>query len=279
MNLPALVPHSLTEMRQFALDICDGILVPKDFRGSPANVMSAISLAQRWNMDVWAVMEHMAIIHGKRMIDGQLAGALINTLGNIQHPLEYTYTGEGDDRTVVASATFSGQSNPREVAIRLGDVRTEIVQWKKQPDQQLAYTANRVWGRRYTPQLFLGVVFRGEPIELDQKDYSELPAINAPATPPGETINAETGEVTTNASAPHAVPKADDESWMVWGRKFIAFVKTETTEPPVALWREANDAALKKFEAEDARLYQGLMTRIYEHIAKIKNKEEKPDGE
>jgi len=273
-NLPTLVPRTLHEAMEFAERIADGKLVAKDFRGSPPDILSAISLAQRWNLDIWAVMEHLSIIQGKRMIDGQLAGALINSLGNIQSPIRHSYSGEGDDRTVKASATFVGETEPREIEVRLGDAKTNNPMWKKQIDQQLAYTANRVWGRRNTPQLFLGVHFQGEPLDLDVGEFKELPTIAAPLT--AEQAAAEEAEIIGEPVQvhPHEIPKSANEGWLEWGKRFIAYVRAEATPEAIAQWRQYNNDSLELFAKEDPKLYEGLMTRLHERADQL----EKVDG-
>ena len=275
-NLPTLVPRSLHEAMEFAERIADGRLVPKDFRGSPPDILSAVSLAQRWNLDIWAVMEHLSIINGRRLIDGQLAGALINSLGNVQHPIMHTYSGEGDDRTVTASATFVGQTEPREVTIRVGDAKTTNPMWKKQPDQQLAYTANRVWGRRNTPQLFLGVHFQGEPLDLDVGELKELPTIAAPVTASELAAEIVTSDGEVIGIHPHEIPKSEKEKWIDWGKRFIAYVRAEPTVEAIAAWRQYNHDSLEQFAKDDPKLYEGLMTRLHECADKLQK--EKVNG-
>jgi hypothetical protein len=275
MSLPALVPQSLHEAMELADQLASSRLIPKDFKGSPPDILSAISLAQRWQMDIWAVMEHVSIIQGKRFIDGQMAGALINALANVQRPIVHTYRGEGDDRTVTASATFNGETKPREIEVRLGDARTPNSAWKKQPDQQLAYTANRVWGRRNCPQLFVGIHFKGEHvIELDATEVptTELPQLAQPIAPEADP---DTGEI-----GPRNLAIGDQEEWLAWGQRFMAAIGAAESEEEVAKWREHNAAELELMATDEPKLFEKMMLYVHKRADKLKPKEKaKPKEE
>ena len=274
MNLPALVPQTLHEAMEFAERIASSRLIPKEFKGSPPDILSAVSLAQRWNMDIWAVLEHVNIIQGKRFIDGQMAGALINTLGNVQTPIMHTYEGEGDDRTCTATATFAGQTVAREITVRLGDVKTPNSAWKKQPDQQLAYTANRVWGRRNCPQIFVGIHFKGEQnIELDTAEYKELPQIAEPVAAAPEADPA-TGEV-----GPRELPRGDNETWLEWGQRFMAAIGGAVSEEEIAGWREHNNATLELMANDAPALFEKMMLYVHKRAGKLNQPKETADGQ
>jgi len=75
--------------------------------------------------------------------------------------------------------------------------------WQTQPDQQLMYHGVRVWARRHTPELMLGVY---SPEEFDEP--SSVPA-KRPSRPaplelakPGESHDPETGEVVSSHDVP-----------------------------------------------------------------------------
>ncbi len=264
MSLPALVPQTLHEAMELADQLATSRLIPKDFKGSPPDILSAISLAQRWQMDIWAVMEHVSIIQGKRFIDGQMAGALINALSGVQKPIVHTYKGEGDARTVIASATFKGEKKPREIEVKLKDARTSNSAWQKQPDQQLAYTANRVWGRRNCPQLFVGIHFKGEQvIELDAVEVTDaLPQLAQPLAPEADP---ETGEV-----GPRELVRAEGEEWLGWGQRFMACIGAAESQEDISKWRTENAAQLSDMATEQPPLFEKMMLYVHKRADKLK---------
>jgi hypothetical protein len=96
------------------------------------------------------------------MFEGKLVAAAVETSGAITGHIDYEFSGAGDGRTVTITATRRGETNPRSVSVILKDARTANEMWKRQPDQQLVYHGARVWARRWTPAVILGVYSREE---------------------------------------------------------------------------------------------------------------------
>lgn len=152
-----LLPANLTEGMRFADMMATSRLVPAHLQKSPADCMMVLMQAMRWRMDPFAVAQATAVIQGKLMYEGKLVAAVVNSLGNLSKRLAYSYSGEGDSRTVTVSGTLVGDPEPLTVTVKLRDARTNNKVWQTQPDQQLAYHGARVWARRYMPELMLGV--------------------------------------------------------------------------------------------------------------------------
>jgi hypothetical protein len=114
------------------------------------------------------------------MWEGKLVAAAVENSGAIIGHLDYAFEGSGDTRAIVVSATRRGETNPRTVTVTLKEARTANEMWKRQPDQQLVYHGARVWARRWTPAVILGVYSREEmgPIIEAQivTDEAETPA-------------------------------------------------------------------------------------------------------
>jgi hypothetical protein len=157
MRKPALTPSSMTEAMQLAEMMARSKLVPKDLQKSASDCLMVIMQAVRWDMDPFAVAQECSVIQGKLMHSGKLVAAVVNARGNLSQRLSYQYTGHGDDRTISVRGTMAGESTPREVSVILRNAKTSNSMWIKQPDQQLMYHGARVWARRHTPELMLGV--------------------------------------------------------------------------------------------------------------------------
>jgi hypothetical protein len=140
-------------------------LVPAALQKSPADCLMVIQQAIRWQMDPFAVAQECSAIQGKLMYGGKLVAAVVNTRGNLTSRLSFEYSGEGDNRTITVSGQLQGEAEPRVVQVVLKNARTQNRVWQTQPDQQLAYHGARVWARRHTPELMLGVY---SPEEFDE---------------------------------------------------------------------------------------------------------------
>jgi hypothetical protein len=71
---------------------------------------------------------------------------------------------------VVVSAMVAGEKEPRSLRIEFAKVRTDNKLWVTQPDQQLSYAGARIWGRRFAPEVMLGVY---APQEFDDEGEPE----------------------------------------------------------------------------------------------------------
>lgn len=163
----ALVPASMMEAVKLAEIMCKGKLVPQHLQNSAADCLMVIEQAARWGLSPFAVAQCTSVIRGKLMFEGKLVAAVINARGDLEKRLEFVYSGDGANRTVRVIGTLRGEEKPRDVDVRLVDVRTDNDSWRKQPDQQLAYSGARVWARRHMPELMLGVY---APDEFDGGD-------------------------------------------------------------------------------------------------------------
>ena len=97
-----------------------------------------------------------------------IAIAILNH--SLADPLRPEYSGEGDERAVTITGRVEGDSEPISVTLKVREAKTNNEQWKKAPDQMLMYAGARMWGRRYAPDIILGIVF----------DDEEIPGVNAP---------------------------------------------------------------------------------------------------
>lgn len=171
MTLPAvrenygLVPSNMGDAMKLAEMMASSKLVPQALQKSPADCLMVIQQAIRWQMDPFAVAQECSVIQGKLMHSGKLVAAVINARGNLAERLSFSYAGEGENRTITVSGRIQGEAQPRTVDVKHKDAKTQNAMWTKQPDQQLMYHGSRVWGRRHTPELMLGVY---SPEEFDR---------------------------------------------------------------------------------------------------------------
>lgn len=158
----SLVPHNMNEAIRLAGFMASARTVPKHLWDSPGDCLMVVELAMRWGMSPFAVAQATSVISGKQMIEGKLVAAAVENSGAIVGHIDYQFSGEGEGRSITVTATRRGETNPREVTVKLSDAKTGNQMWTKQPDQQLVYHGARVWARRWTPAVILGVYSREE---------------------------------------------------------------------------------------------------------------------
>lgn len=152
-----LVPSDIGGAMQLANMMASGKLVPAHLQKSPGDCLMVIEQAMRWGMSPFAVAQCTSVIQGKLMFEGKLVSAALHSSGIMAHRLDFTFTGTGENRTVIAKGTLRGETEPREIAVTLKEAKTSNSMWTKQPDQQLVYFATRAWARRHAPEVMLGV--------------------------------------------------------------------------------------------------------------------------
>lgn len=184
-------------------------LVPEVYKGKPANALIALNMASRLGADVMAVMQSLDIIHGRPSWRSTFIIAAINTCGKFS-PLRFEITGEGMARKCVAWARERG-TNERldgpEVSMAMakaeGWSEKSGSKWKTLPDLMLRYRAAAFFGRLYAPEILLGMQTAEEVADvIDVTPRTVEPAKGVAGAKDllgeraGETIDAETGEIT-----------------------------------------------------------------------------------
>ena len=152
----ALVPRDMREAMELAKMMASTGFLARELQ-NPGGAMFVMEQAMRWSMSPFAVAMETAFIQGRPMFSGKIVAAAVVSSGAITGRLAYAYEGQGDNRTITVSGTVRGEAEPRTVTVRLADAKTANKVWTSQPDQQLAYHGARVWARRHTPEVMLGV--------------------------------------------------------------------------------------------------------------------------
>jgi hypothetical protein len=204
---------------------------------TPGGAMFVIEQAMRWNMSPFAVAMETSFIQGKPMFSGKIVGAAVVSSGAVAGRLTYTYSGEGDNRAVIVSGQVKGEAEPSTVEVRLRDARTNNRMWQTQPDQQLAYHGARVWARRHTPWVMLGVM---SPEEFDEGERAE----------PREVPNL------AQRPAPKPVQDAAEYPWMALDGREMPVSAQMWTRQVAKVLAHMNDAqALRDWRAERGALF------------------------
>src|SRR6185437_5473953 len=235
-----LIPHNMHEAMQLAEMMARGKMMPDHLKNA-GDALIIVEQAMRWQMSPFAVAQHTYNIKGKLLFAGVIVHAAIERSGAISGLIDYKFSGEGPMRKVTVSAVRRGETEPRTVEVTLKDAITDNPLWKKQPDQQLCYHGARVWGRRWTPGVLLGV--------YTPEEWREQPDVFV-----GTTIDAEPAKTLPTATVigdeiPDRVmqpkrPKARD--WLNDLHKTLAACHTEDEIHTIAKTDEVK-LAMEKF--------------------------------
>jgi hypothetical protein len=243
-----MIPTTMDGAVRLAKAMSDAKMLPDHLRGSPGDCLMVVEQAMRWNMSPFAVAQCTSSVKGKLMFEGKLVAAAIEESGAIIGLIDYQFSGEGENRRVTVSATRKGETEPKTVEVVLKNVATNNEIWKKQPDQQLCYSGVRVWGRRWTPGVMLGV-YSDEEYETTSKERDYFN---------GETIDG------TASAHENGITRTD-------AKYGIQTAKELREYPSLSEWRSGWEKAVKAYVAANAydklEAMRDLNTDLFREIA------------
>lgn len=196
-------------------------LVPKEYQNNLPNCIVALNMAQRLNADPLMVMQNLVIVHGRPTWSAQFMISTVNACGNFS-ALRYEWRGSEtkDDwacRAWAVERSTSERLDGTWISIAMtkkeGWYQKTGSKWQTMPQQMLMYRAGSWWARAYAPELSMGLASAEEAadfIDVTPENPRSLSAIiqAAPvAESKAETVNQQTGEITTTApEVTQAVP-------------------------------------------------------------------------
>ena len=136
-------------------------LVPRGFRGKPADVLVAMQMSMRCGLDAFTVMQGMTFIHGSVGINGQLAILLLNTSDAIKGRVKFRFDGEGDQYGCTAYVTEAAtgevvEGTKIDIAMATGEKWIANSKWNTMPVQMMKYRAASFLIRAEFPELLWG---------------------------------------------------------------------------------------------------------------------------
>ena len=184
-----LIPQNMQQAVPLAEMMTKARTLPSHFHGPDkvGDALMVVEQAMRWQMSPFAVAQCTSVISGKLMYEGKIVAAAVQHVGGIEGYFDYQFSGAGESRVIRVTALRRGETQPKEIELALKDARTANKFWTTQPDQQLVYAGTRVWARRWTPGVMLGVYSPEEMEAVAPRDTFTGPTIEAQAeavTPP-----------------------------------------------------------------------------------------------
>ncbi|MDR5790314.1 recombinase RecT [Caballeronia sp. LP003] len=211
------------------------VMVPEHCRGKPGNCFAIAARAHGWGLDPFALAPKTHLVGTTLGYEAQVIGAAINNSGLLRDRLNFEWFGDwskvlgrfetktsktkknehGEAQTyrvpawtpedeeelgVRVWATLKGEDEPRTLDVLLTQARVRnSTLWADDPRQQLAYLAEKRWGRLYTPEVILGAYTRDEleTIDLGERDMGRAEEVQRPrVNDPGDSIKAKLRRVT-----------------------------------------------------------------------------------
>ena len=214
------------ESMERTMKIAEGLaasnIIPDQFKGKAGDVLIALDMAMRLDMNPLAVMQNIYLVHGKPAWSGTFCAALITVSGRyVSFRYEEEDTGEEikalgrkNRRCRVAAVTPDGETEfgawiDLNMAVTEGWTSKAGSKWKTMADQMLRYRAATFFVRSNCPDALMGLREAQEEEDIynsNQKAVrvkAETPQ-GALAEVPRETVEAEVIEegMVAKAEAP-----------------------------------------------------------------------------
>lgn len=167
-------------------------LLPKDFQGNVANVMIALNMAKRLNVDPLQVMQNLYIVHGKPGWSSQFLIACFNKSGRFD-AIKFRMTGEEGQMTRGCVAYTHERSTGEliesiQVTMAMAKAEGWIdkngSKWKTMPEQMLRYRAASFLVKTTAPEIAMGFATAEEVY-----DSIDSPSVREPGGRKAEPID------------------------------------------------------------------------------------------
>lgn len=190
-----LVMASLPDRMEYSKALAASDLLPKQYRGHPANVLVAVEYGAALGLSPMAAIQGIHVVEGKPTASAQLIGALVRNAG---HKLRVTGTDEGAVAVIVRRDDPDYEFRAEwtmERAKRAGLAGKAV--WKQYPTAMLKARAITEVARDACPEVLSGVAYTPEELEPSPAPVARASAARlvppSPAAAP--PVDMETGEI------------------------------------------------------------------------------------
>lgn len=179
-----VTPTDYAQWIDIAKDVCRAyLMLPKHLHDNPPVMAGLLEIAARFKLSAYMLASKTYVQNDRLCFESQAFGAILYASGLLRGRLRFEFHGEGEDTTCIVSGTFVDDpdtvcmaTSPPLKLVHPGRTQKEgrtyvkgSPLWDKDPEQQLAYFAQRRWIRRYAPDCCAGMYTKEEMAELD--DY------------------------------------------------------------------------------------------------------------
>lgn len=234
-------PRSIADAQSLSIELAKSMLVPKDFKGKPADVFAAITFGHELGLKPWAAMQSLIIIHGRVTMYADAMVALVLASDHC----EYFRCIESTNTRVVYETLRRG-SAPEQYEFTAEDAKTANLtndNYRKFPKRMLGARAKSFLARDVYPDILRGLQSYEEMIEVPPSDYVETDGFKAP-----EELPATAEEPSESAEPPAEQTNGFDPVEMITECQSVA--ELETLGVDLAKLRgAARDSAKELYDA------------------------------
>lgn len=137
-------------------------MVPKHFQNKPTDCFLALNISKRLNIDPFAVLQNLYVVHGTPAFSSKFLIAMANKSGTFSTPIMFQWTGEGDSLTAKAYAKHAASGEEVSFEFSMADAKaegyTKNPKYKTMGKLMLAYRAATLFTRLYCPESAMGAV-------------------------------------------------------------------------------------------------------------------------
>ena len=258
---PVLVPQTFDQLVTFAEMAAQSDLMPRDYKGKPANIMIAVQMGSELGFSPMQALNSISVINGRPGVwgDGMIGLCRQSPLcEDIQERIE----GEGDARAAVCIAKRRG-SSPTTGRFSVADAKRaglfgKAGPWQQYPDRMLQNRARGFALRDAFPDLLRGLKtveeLRDTPAQGDGFRSTILDGHAEPAPQPSRPRDAVDADSIPALDAPQPDKQGDGAA------RLIARIEACATEDD--LHAISGDQAIGTWRGKLAKTRPELDTRI-----------------
>lgn len=160
---------------RIATQLSKSTIIPESYRNKPENVIIALGMSQKMNIDPFTVMQNLNIVKGKTAWSGSFCRTLIEKSGKFKN-INLVFEGkQGEDtygcKVVATRKDDNTQVEGPLVNIKMAKDENWITnkKWITMPQLMLSYRSMSFFARVYCPEALNGV-YTSEEIEDIQLD-------------------------------------------------------------------------------------------------------------
>lgn len=182
-------PTTLQEAIEFAKMIADSELLPKDFRGKPANILVALQVGKELNIPPMQALQGIYVVNGRGVVWGDLMWAIVTSHREFEDSKE-----EVSDTSATVTLKRRGRT-PVTVTFTKADAEkaglwSKQGPWTQYPKRQMLWRARTFAARDLFPDALKGLTSAEEASDYQTIDGQSQPTLSA--TPATETAKVET---------------------------------------------------------------------------------------
>lgn len=177
-------PTTLQEAIEFSKMIADSELLPKDFRGKPANILVALQIGKELNIPPLQALQGIYVVNGRGVVWGDLMWAIITSHREFEDSIE-----EVTDTQAKVTLKRRGRS-PVTVTFTQADavkagLWTKQGPWTQYPKRQMLWRARTFAARDLFPDALKGLTSAEEASDYQViEGQSQAPTSSAPTSAP-----------------------------------------------------------------------------------------------